>query len=188
MAKLTRRQQVFVEEYLTCWNASEAARRSGYTGKPDVIGARLLGNVSIRALVEARMKEKAMGADEVIARLAEQARVNIGDFIEIKTPVHYEHIDPDDDESEEVLVREQELQILYREVQRRGHLVKKIGITKFGPLIEMVDTQSALVQIAKILRIAPDVREVSGLNGGPIDVVHIYIPDNGRDPKVEDGT
>jgi hypothetical protein len=64
-------------------NGSEAARRAGYTGKADVIGSRLLGDVSIKARVEQRVNEIAMSADEVLIGLSEQARGDIGEFYKI---------------------------------------------------------------------------------------------------------
>jgi len=78
---LTRKQQKWLEEYLICWNASEAARRAGYTGKPNVVGPRLLANVSIQVAISERLKNIAMSADEALARMAQIARGDIGDFI-----------------------------------------------------------------------------------------------------------
>lgn len=71
---LTRKQQIFVDEYLKCFNGAEAARRAGYTGKSDVIGSRLLSNVSIKALIDARIAASHMSADEALQLLAEMAR------------------------------------------------------------------------------------------------------------------
>ena len=77
--ELTDRQRVFVEEYLTCWNASESARRAGYRGRANTVGPRLLANVGIQKYVEKRLSEKAMKADEVLARLADEARGTLSD-------------------------------------------------------------------------------------------------------------
>ncbi|HZU86872.1 MAG TPA: terminase small subunit [Anaerolineaceae bacterium] len=162
---LTRRQRLFVEEYLTCWNASEAARRSGYTGKADVIGARLLGVVSIKSLVDQRLKEKTMQANEVLERLSEQAQANIGDFVTIsERPMIYKRKrkSEDDEELDEVESDEdpgpeyepdnngpkvQVVSIDWDELKRRGHLVKKITPTRYGYAIELHDAQAALVHM-----------------------------------------
>lgn len=82
---LNNRQQVFVSEYVKCWNASEAARRAGYNGKSNVVGPRLLADVSISEAVQARIDEIKMSADEVLVRLANMARANIADFSHIQT-------------------------------------------------------------------------------------------------------
>ncbi len=81
---LNNKQTVFVEEYLTCWSATEAARRAGYK-HPHVQGPRLLSNVSIAEEVRQRIEDKAMTADEVLARLASQARGDMGDFLDIES-------------------------------------------------------------------------------------------------------
>lgn len=72
---LRRKQLVFVEEYLRCWNASEAARRAGYSTKnANVVGPRLLANVGISRAIDARMAELKMGADEVLVTVSDIAR------------------------------------------------------------------------------------------------------------------
>ena len=81
---LTNKRRVFIEEYLRCWNATEAARRAEYK-HPRRQGARLLSFVDIQKEVERRIEEKAMGANEVLNRLAEQAR---GDIDECLTTDH----------------------------------------------------------------------------------------------------
>jgi phage terminase small subunit len=79
---MNNRQKIFVDEYLKCFNASEAARRAGYTGESNRIGTRLLSNVVIKALIDQRIKESHMSADEALKLLAEQARGDIGDLID----------------------------------------------------------------------------------------------------------
>jgi phage terminase small subunit len=82
--KLTDKQQVFVEEYLRCWNASEAARRAGYSEKTArQIGEQNLSKLDIQEKIQARIAELKMSADEVLSRLGEQARGDIGDFIAV---------------------------------------------------------------------------------------------------------
>ena len=147
--KLTRRQRVFIEHYLECWNASEAARQSGYINRPNVAGPRLMADDSIKAAIEVRMKEKAMATDEVLARLAEQARVNIGDFITINQVERVEPEDPDNKDSNLIKVIRQELELNFDVIKARGHLVKEVGIGRFGPYIKVVDNQAALQLIGK---------------------------------------
>jgi len=78
---LTGKQRVFVEAYLDCLNATEAARRAGYQ-QPMQQGSRLLRNVEVRTATDAGLRERAMGKDEVLARLAEMARADMRDFVE----------------------------------------------------------------------------------------------------------
>ena len=70
---LTNKQRLFVEEYLTCYNATKAATRAGYKF-PNKQGPRLLVNVGIQSLIEQRIHNVAMSADEVLERLANGIR------------------------------------------------------------------------------------------------------------------
>jgi len=81
---LTRRQQIFVSEYLQCWNATEAARRAGYRGRPNTIGPRLLSNVSIAAEVKAEIEARSLKTAEGLAILAAQARSSLAGFFKIQ--------------------------------------------------------------------------------------------------------
>lgn len=128
--RLTTKQRVFVEQYLICWNATEAARRAGYK-HPNVQGPRLLVNVSVAAAIRARIDEIAMSADETLLRLTDQARADMADFITINQRGTV-RID---------LRKAQEL--------RRLHLVKKIGHAKYGLQLELHDAQAALVHIGR---------------------------------------
>lgn len=80
MADLTDKQKVWLETYLTCWNATEAARQAGYAF-PNVEGPKNLVNPSLAEVVKSRIAEKAMTADEVLIRLGEQARSTMDDFL-----------------------------------------------------------------------------------------------------------
>lgn len=80
--KLTQKQQAFVEAYLRCWNATQAALEAGYSRKTArQQGSRLLTNVDVRAAVDARMAELKVGADEALLRLADHARGTMRDFV-----------------------------------------------------------------------------------------------------------
>jgi len=74
---LTDKQQVFVEEYLCCFNATEAARRAEYKN-PNKLGPRLVKVGKIAEVIAQRIQEKAMSADEVLAHLADIARFDPG--------------------------------------------------------------------------------------------------------------
>ena len=83
---LTNKQRVFVDEYLRCWNATEAALRAGYSERTAYShGARLLKDVEISELIQTRLKEIHMGADEALAILADQARGDLGDYMDISS-------------------------------------------------------------------------------------------------------
>lgn len=138
---LTDKQRAFVEAYIDCgFNASEAARRAKYTGKPNVIGPRLLANVSIRAAVKEAMLERAMPSYEVLTRLADQASSTMEDFLN------------------------EEGKIDIKRARERGklHLIKTRAITKEGERIELYSAQSALELLAKHHALLTENVNVSG--------------------------
>jgi phage terminase small subunit len=72
---LSNKQRKFINEYLQCFNATEAARLAGYSPKTArAIGAENLTKPDIAAEIEKALNESAMSASEVLMRLAEQAR------------------------------------------------------------------------------------------------------------------
>jgi len=143
---LVKKRRVFVEEYIRCWSATEAARRAGYA-HPDRQGSRLLSFVEIQELVQKRISEKAMSADEVLHRLMEQGR---GD--------HTEYLRPDGSVDLEQLLAD-----------GKGHLVKGTKWDKNGKLtVEFYDAQSALVHLGKHHKLFTEKHEISGPDGGPI--------------------
>jgi len=127
VGKLSNKQRVFVEEYLSCWNASEAARRAGYLGRPNTVGPRLLANVGIQATIKARIAEKAMSADEVLLRLAEHGRSDIG----------------------EMMTEGGALDLAKAKAIGKTRLIKAVTESDKGLRIEMYDAQAALVQLGR---------------------------------------
>jgi phage terminase small subunit len=165
---LKPKQRVFVEAYLRTWCAAEAARTAGYA-HPDRQGSRLLKNVEVQAAIEARLKDMAMGADEILARMTDQAQANIGDFWKVKqVPLRMKDGIVFDKDGNPVMVDVWDLDM--DEVKARGHLIKTISMTKFGPRIELHDGQAALVQLGKHRKLFVDRHEITGENGGPIEV------------------
>lgn len=78
MAKLTPRQERFVQEYLTDLNATAAARRAGYSARSaDEFAYQLLRKPQIREAIERAKAERAqrveVTADRVVAELAAMA-------------------------------------------------------------------------------------------------------------------
>ncbi|MCI2869465.1 terminase small subunit [Staphylococcus hominis] len=85
MTKLTRRQELFIEEYLIDLNATQAAIRAGYSQKTARSqGQRMLTKVDIQKAISERMEEKKsdiiMKQDEILERLTSQARREEKDY------------------------------------------------------------------------------------------------------------
>lgn len=144
-AKLKAQQQAFVEHYLETWNAAEAARRAGYSAKTArQQGSRLLTKVDVRQAIEARLAGLSMGANEVLARLTDQASASMEDFVN----------------PEKLGVRVVDL----KRAADRGklHLVKKVTETQHGLSVELHDPQVALIQLGRALGLFVDKTEHSG--------------------------
>lgn len=156
MSKFTARQEIFIAEYVKCWNASEAARRAGYNGDSNTIGPRLLAHVGVAAEIERRKALLIMSAEEVAIRLTEQAKAGYAEYFNEYGGVDLDRLLKDG----------------------KGHLIKKIKPTKDGTEIEFYDAQAALGYIGKIHKLFVD-RQESAVTVNAATVT-VYLPDNGR--------
>lgn len=95
-----------------------------------MVGPRLLANVSIKGRIKQRLDELAMEVDEVLLRLADQARTDMGLFV----------VKGDDN-----------LTLDWEKLKEAGltHLVKSLTPTRYGTRIELHDAQAALVHLAR---------------------------------------
>lgn len=139
---LRPRHRAFADAYLETWNETEAARRVKLA-HPDRQGSRLLKNVEVQAYIQKRLQEKAMSADEVLARLAEQARGSLDDFITLNG-------------------RGFRIDVAKARKAGKMHLIKSISKGKQGTRIEICDAQAALVHIGRHLKLFTDMTEISG--------------------------
>ena len=145
---LTGKQRLFVENYLQSWNASDAARRAGYSPKTAyIIGFENLRKPKIKAFIDKRLDESAMSASEVLKRLGDQARASLLPFIDITKDgfVYFDFSHPD--------------------AKNYMHLIKKIKSKRARRLtgrgedaeiwedewveVELYDAQGALALLAK---------------------------------------
>jgi phage terminase small subunit len=128
---LTNKQRVFVEKYLTCWNATESAKQAGYSAKSAYsIGSENLRKPEIRQAVDQRLTEFQMGADEVLARLSALATADMGDFLSVSG-------------------RGVKLDLKRALAQGKLHVVRKYTKTDKGTSIELYDAKDALVQLGR---------------------------------------
>lgn len=91
MAKLTAKQQRFVEEYLIDLNATQAYIRAGYKNydSAGVEANKTLNNPKIRQAVDEAMAERSrrtgINQDRVIQEIAKLAFVNISNAVDLET-------------------------------------------------------------------------------------------------------
>lgn len=122
---ITKKRRIFIEEYLNCWNATEAARRAGYA-HPNKQGPYLVNLGIVAAEIQKRINERAMSADEVLDRLAQQAR---GDIAEYMTPSGLDMKRLVDD--------------------GKAYLIQKYSRGPHGPTVEFYNSQRALELLGK---------------------------------------
>lgn len=131
MSGLNHRQRLFIDAYLECFNATEAARRAGYAEKYlHTNASRLLQNTTIKKIISERLQASTMSADEALDRLADMARADIGDFLEFKHDTGDFRID-------------------WQNAKGKTHLIKSVKYTAHGVSIELHDPQSAIDKILK---------------------------------------
>lgn len=143
---LTPKHQVFVDEYIRTWNATDAycaAYPKSSREAARTHGARLVANGNIAEEIATRIAERAMGSAEVLDRLGQMARGDMSDFWEIP-----EHGQPF-------------LNLTSQRAKDKLHLIRKLKVkttTRMVGEIEVVttetdfepyDAQSALVHIGK---------------------------------------
>jgi len=154
MSKLTFKRRAFIEEYLKCWNGAEAARRAGYA-HAEVAASRLLRIVKVQKEIQHRIDEKAMGADEVLLRLAEQARCDYSDYITVEGAVDLEQLKADG----------------------KMHLVSGIKETRQGKVIVFHDGQTALLNLGRYHGLFVDKSEVKQTGDIAINITGNIDPD-----------
>ena len=119
------KEKVWLAEYLKCFNATEAARRAGYSW-PDRQGHRL--RLKLSDQIETSLKSRAMTPEQVIDRLGSQARAEYSEYI--------------NDQGE--------VDLAAMRAAGKMHLVKGVKYDRQGRrMIEFYDAQSALVHIGK---------------------------------------
>lgn len=167
---LSKKQQVFIEEYFLCgMNATEAARRAGYSDNYlHTNASKLLQNTTIAGEIERRLKERQLSADEVLARLSDMARADMRDFIK-----------PIDVGNDRIVMLVDLGKAL---ADGKTHLIKKVKYNAQGGLeIELHDPQAALEKVGRHYGLFKDSVEHSGEVGLKIEFVNDWRDTNKDD-------
>jgi len=149
---LTNKQRIFINEYLKVFNATEAARRAGYSEKYlNTNACKLLHNTTISGEIKKRLRESAMTADEVLVRLAEQARGEYSAYLKEDGSCDIAKMIDDG----------------------KAHLIKGIKHDKNGNLIqvEFYDAHAALVDIGRYWALFTDKTESSVTVNGSLVIL-----------------
>jgi hypothetical protein len=169
VSTLTGMQRRFLIEYLAAEkpNATSAAEKAGYS-TPNKSGPRLLKNPKIREAIDEFFYAQEMSAREVIARLSDQARGSLGDFLDIEDG-------RDPALSLAKAKRENKLHLLKKYKQKRTSYVNKDDeetVTEWIE-VELHDPQSALVHIGRYHGLFTDKTDIT-TGGDKLEVVVRY--------------
>ncbi|WP_088685208.1 terminase small subunit [Rhizobium sp. R635] len=86
MAKLTVKQRLFVAEYLKDLNATQAARRAGYSDRSKNAPTRLMANEAVRGAIDkalaAQMERMEITAERVLSAIAQIAFGDVRDVFD----------------------------------------------------------------------------------------------------------
>ena len=98
MGSLTDKQQAFIDNYLTCFNAAESARLAGYSERTArSIGHENLTKPDIREEIDRRVSELTMSADEALIRMTQIARGDLSQYIYSDGDIDIEALKADGD-------------------------------------------------------------------------------------------
>ncbi len=179
MAKLTPRQERFVDEYLLDLNGKQAAIRAGYSEKTaEVQASRLLSNVKVQAQIQKRRQERVerteITQDMVLYELATIAFANAADYaavVEREATLQTEDgdvIQLYDKDGNKVMYRTVEpvLTADLTDKQKRALAVIKKGRDGFE--VKPYDKVRALELLGKHLGMFTEKMEVSGEVNNPM--------------------
>lgn len=175
---LSNKQQAFVNEYLIDRNATRAAIRAGYSPKTAyAIGSENLRKLEIAEAIKAKTDEILMSRDEVLTRLADIARGDIADLMEV-TPAGFvfKLIRTNDDGTRTINPNTKLIKRIKQKVTT--YLAKGEG----GEDREVIETEAelypadvALVQIGKYHGLFVDRTDIT-TQGDKISMVEISVP------------
>ena len=158
---LTNKQRVFIAEYVKDFNATRAAIAAGYSEHTAYnIGWENVRKREIADEIEKAIAHRCMTKSEVLTRLAEHARGNIGDFVQIVNGAPVFNFDAAVQQDKMHLVKK--LKTKTKNYVIKGDDEDDTPITEVDVEFELYDAQAALVQIGRHHRLFVDRQEMGG--------------------------
>ena len=160
--KLTKAQEVFIDEYLKCFNGTEAYSRAYPNSKRTsarASAADLLANPNISEAIQSRLDEVHMSSNEALKLTADIARGDVTEFI---TP--FGNIDIDK-------LRQSGKGRLIKKIKQKT--VTKIGKGDDSEDVEVLDTEIELYDAQAAVR---DILKIHGKFTDKLDVTSGGVP------------
>ena len=172
--KLSRKHSAFLDEYLRTFNGTRSYMRvypKASERSAGVRAAELLGNVRIQAEYERRLKELHMGQDELLKLLADEARGDIGMFMDVSTTGWNIDLLQRDENGELIhdasgnVIRKPETKLIKKLKQKVTTIIGKAEDGEDREIIEteieLYDAQAAKVHLGKHLKLFTDQVDVT---------------------------
>lgn len=153
LGDLTEKQECWLNRFFANgFNSTEAAEFCLYSG-PNSHCWDIKQNKNMKVAIKRRFAEMRASADEVLARLSEQARGEYAMYFKCDGSIDFEK-----------LVEE-----------GKGHLIKKITPNREGLSVEFYNAQGALELLGRAQGLFRRRVEVSGPDGGPIQTEQVKL-------------
>lgn len=162
--RLSAKRQRFVNEYLKDLNATQAAIRAGYSEKTaHVQGPRLLGNVSIKAAVDAaiarRNKRLEVSQDKVVRELAKIGLADIKDYLSYRTEKTQVGVD---EEGNPIFDYQPIIEMIHSD-DADGTVIQEVSLSQKGVFsFKLADKMKALELLGRHLGMFTDNVNLSG--------------------------
>jgi hypothetical protein len=130
----TAKQELFISWYVKLLNATQAAKRAGYSGEGHILeqqGSQLLRNIEVRAEIDRRLKAGIPSANEVLTRIKQRALADVTPYLKADGTLDVQAL----------------------AAAGLGHLVKGIKPGREGLEIALVDPQAATKNLARYHRL-----------------------------------
>lgn len=166
MAKLTAKQQRFVEEYLVDLNATQAYLRAGYKVKSEnvakVNASRLLTNANIQNAIEEAIQERSerthITSDHVVEHLAKIAFADVKDFVRFGQ----REVIIDYDEDGNPITKLTNYVDFKQDHEVDGTLLSEVKIGRDGASMKLNDRMRALEMLGRHLGMFNDKIDLTG--------------------------
>lgn len=160
--KLTRKEEAFIRYYCETLNASEAARRAGYSPKTArQIGSENLSKPVIKARIDERLEALTMTKGELLTRVSEVAGSSLEDFL------RFDEIQP----GKNVVT----IDVAKAKTAAKLGLIKKFRNSRYGVEIELYDKLEALELLGRHLGLWRERVSLENPDGSAVAPVFIRV-------------
>jgi phage terminase small subunit len=177
---LSKKHQAFIDEYLRIWNGTRAYMRvypkCSYASARTLAGE-LLAKIDISEAITERMNEAHMSADEALALLADQARGDMAQLMDITSMGFNMDMEKAKDAGLTKLIKKVKQKTTTFIAKKESEEDREVTELE----VELYDAQAAIDKILRVHGKYNDKVDVTSAGEKIEQQTIIYIPSNGRD-------